>query len=100
MSKDRIRAHEREKELIWKESPDSKIYDSDGVTPIHNVDVLIHIPAKGLQLEALFQAEELLRQAGIYFDTGYGRGGRDWNFDYSPKGAYVKFIKHVKKDVE
>lgn len=82
-----------EKEIIWEQPPDSGIYDPCGYIPVHNADVLIHIPAKGLQLEALFQAESFLRQAGVSFDTGYGCGGRDWNFDWSLKGAYVKLRK-------
>ncbi len=91
----REESKQREKELIWEQPPDSGIYDPCGRIPVHNVDVLIHIPAKGLELEALFQAETLLGQAGLSFDTGYGHGGRDWNFDWSLKGAYVKFRKHV-----
>ena len=82
-----------EKELIWEQTPDSGIYDPCNTKPIHNAHVHIHIPAKGLQLEALFQAEKLLRQAGLSFDTGYGCGGRDWEWDWSLKGAYVKLRK-------
>ena len=82
-----------EKELIWEQPPDSGIYDPCNTKPIHNAHVHIHIPAKGLQLEAVFQAESLLRKAGVRFDTGYGCGGRDWEFDWSLKGAYVKLRK-------
>ena len=84
-----------EKELIWSEPPESGIYDPCNTKPVHNAHVHIHIPAKGLQLEALFQAEALLRQAGVSFDTGYGCGGRDWEFDWSLKGAYVKLRKQL-----
>jgi len=84
-----------EKELIWSEPPESGIYDPCNTKPVHNAHVHIHIPAKGLQLEALFQAEALLRQAGVSFDTGYGCGGRDWEFDWSLKGAYVKLGKQL-----
>ena len=41
------------------------------------------------QLEHLFRAEKELRKAGVDFDTGYGCGCRDWEFDWSLKGAKV-----------
>jgi len=82
-----------EKKIIWSEPSDSGIYNPCNRKPTHNAHVHIHIPAKGLQLEALFQAETLLRQAGVSFDTGYGCGGRDWEWDWSLKGAYVKLRK-------
>ena len=51
------------------------------------------------QLEHLFKAEEELRKAGVSFDTGYdmGAGARDWEFDWSLKGAEVLF-KRFKED--
>lgn len=83
-----------EKGLIYKESlkDDSELFICNE-EPTHDVHVHITIPATGLQLEALFQAEELLLKAGVTFDTGYGCGGRDWEFDWSLKGAYVKLRK-------
>lgn len=58
--------------------------------PIHNCHVHISIPAKGLQLQAILEAEKLLRKAGVFFDTGYGNGCRDWEFDWSLRGAFVE----------
>lgn len=39
------------------------------------------------QLDKLFQAEQLLLDIGVHFDTGYGGGGRDWELDWSLSGA-------------
>ena len=43
------------------------------------------------QKEHLFKAEEELSKAGVSFDTGYSFGDktRDWEFDWSLKGAEV-----------
>ena len=41
-------------------------------------------------LKKLFQAEDLLREIGIEFDTSYGFGKRDWELDRSLKGATTK----------
>lgn len=43
------------------------------------------------QLDHLFKAQAELRKAGISFDTGSGGGTRDWEFDWSLKGAEVFF---------
>ena len=45
------------------------------------------------QLRHLFKAEKQLRKAEITFDTGYGCGQsrRDWEFDWSLKGAEVYY---------
>jgi len=63
--------------------------------PVHNVDVHISIPAKGENLSKIFKAERLLAEAGISFDTGYGSGCRDWEFDWSLKGAHVKLRREL-----
>ena len=44
------------------------------------------------QMEHLHKAEKELSKAGITFDTGYdfGEKRRDWEFDWSLKGARVK----------
>lgn len=44
------------------------------------------------QLEHLFKAESELLNAGIEFDTGYDFGNkrRDWEFDWSLRGASVR----------
>lgn len=31
----------------------------------------------------IYKAERLLKEAGIQFDSGQGREGRDWEFDWS-----------------
>ena len=43
------------------------------------------------QLEHLHKAEAELLKAGVSFDTGYdvGENIRDWEFDWSLKGAKV-----------
>ena len=45
------------------------------------------------QQDALWEAEKQLRKAGIGFDTGGGFGGRDWRFDWSLRGLYVKCVE-------
>ena len=49
-----------------------------------------------VQMEALFNAERELSKAGLSFDTGYdfGEKRRDWEFDWSLKGAKVFCKKH------
>ena len=42
------------------------------------------------QREKIYQAEMLLREAGISFDTGSGGGNRDWELDWSLSGATLK----------
>lgn len=39
------------------------------------------------QREAIWQAGSLLHDAGLHFDTGFGEGCRDWEFDWSLSGA-------------
>lgn len=41
------------------------------------------------QAEALTQAEDALRRAGVTFDTGQGMGRRDWFLDWSLKGPVL-----------
>ena len=41
------------------------------------------------QQEAVWQASALLRQAGLWFDTGFGCGQRDWELDWSLSGAFL-----------
>jgi len=79
----------REQGLIREQSDNPALWESCG-EPVHDVDVHITIPVKGPDLEKVFQAEKLLFEAGVVFDTGYGDGCRDWEFDWSLRGAYVK----------
>lgn len=60
-------------------------------------DVVLQIPIKSVkQLQLVRQAEELLLQAGVAFDTGTGFGNRDWMLDFSLRGA--KVIARRKED--
>jgi len=68
-------------------------------------EVRIEIPIKSEeQREKIFEAEKLLREAGIDFDTGYDlvENRRDWEFDWSLEGAkvYFKKFKESQKDKE
>ena len=57
-------------------------------------EVLIRIPiTSDEQLKHIFKAGEELTKAGVTFDTGCGCGNRDWEFDWSLKGAEVLFKK-------
>jgi len=58
-------------------------------------EVRIEIPMKGKNMDDLFKAEGVLRKLGISFDTGFAiqEERRDWEFDYSLKGAKVIFKK-------
>ena len=38
----------------------------------------------------VYQAEILLREAGVNFDAGSGHGYRDWELDWSLSGAYLQ----------
>lgn len=61
---------------------------------LKEAEVLIQIPITSKeQLEHLFKAGEELNKAGVTFDTGCGCGMRDWEFDWSLKGAKVLFKK-------
>jgi hypothetical protein len=69
--------------------------------PLDNeVEVGIHFDISSMSkehLDKLFQAERLLRELGISFDTGAGGGERDWEWDWSLHGpVHVTFRKMVK----
>ncbi len=62
------------------------------------VEVTIQIPTAEMseeQRKHFFEAEKHLFEAGISFDTGMDLGSRvrDWEFDWSLKGAQVMFHK-------
>ena len=48
--------------------------------------------------EKLFKAERLLSEIGVTFDTGAGCGCRDWELDWSLKGA--RLMAHVRPEIE
>ncbi len=61
-------------------------------------EVLIQIPTAEMSEEQhshLREAEKHLSEAGVSFDTGMDLGSRirDWEFDWSLKGAKVLFKK-------
>ena len=64
-------------------------------------EVRIEIPMKGKDMNKLFEAEKLLRALGVNFDTGFAipEQRRDWQFDWSLKGAKVIF-KRMKNGEE
>lgn len=49
-------------------------------------------------LKHLFKAEGELRKVGIHFDTGCGCGYRDWELDWSLKGAELRNPREVEED--
>lgn len=50
-----------------------------------------------LRTNPVTEAENLLRRAGLKFDTGTGFGGRDWEFDWSLSGpVHVTFRSRAK----
>lgn len=50
------------------------------------------------QLDRLFLIEDLLRKLDISFDTGYGDGKRDWEWDFSLKGPVKVYFKKFKDE--
>ena len=42
------------------------------------------------QRRKVYEAEMLLREAGVHFDNGSGEGSRDWELDWSLSGALVE----------
>ena len=65
---------------------------------VHDVDVRIQFPVDGDKLDLLSRAMGLMREAGIGFDSGYDGVCLNWEFDWSLKGAYVKFRRTVDDD--
>lgn len=86
---------ERERGLILQQPPE---FFECKTIPVHDVDVYISIPAKGQALAKVFEAEGLLSQAGVTFDTGYGGGCRDWSFGLGLRGAYVTKHKDLSEN--
>jgi len=48
--------------------------------------------------DKLFRIEKLLHEIGIRFDTGFGCGGRDWEWDWSLKGPVKVLFKRYTKE--
>jgi len=68
-------------------------------------EVGIHFDMTGMtheQREKLWQAQMLLHEIGIGFDTGAGGGQRDWEWDWSLCGpvkvTFRCFTKHDRKN--
>jgi len=87
----------KEQDII-REMEDPEFFQQKCGKPTHNVHVHISIPASGIDLQKIFQAEQLLHEAGVSFDTGYGGGQRDWEFDWSLRGAFVKLRKVLSEE--
>ena len=63
---------------------------------MQEAEVVIQIPTAEMSEEQknhLFEAEKHLSEAGVTFDSGMDMGSRvrDWEFDWSLKGATVLF---------
>lgn len=50
------------------------------------------------QIEKLWQAETLLHEIGVSFDTGAGCGQRDWEWDWSLSGPVKVTFRRLTKD--
>ena len=62
---------------------------------MERAEVLIRFPnLTDDQRKHLHSAERELIKAGVSFDTGFGCDGRDWEFDWSLKGAEV-YLKRI-----
>jgi len=59
--------------------------------------VLLFLVQKKKKLELIFEIEEKMRELGIIFDSGYGRGCRDWEFDWSLQGKHFIFDEKEQK---
>ncbi|MCK4528241.1 hypothetical protein KAW18_12790 [candidate division WOR-3 bacterium] len=64
----------------------------DGYPGLH-----ITIPVPKEKLELMFELERVMRELGIVFDSGYGEGCRDWEFDWSCILYSMKKTRNMKK---
>ena len=64
----------------------------DGYPKLH-----ISIPVPKEKLEQIFELEKLMAEFGIVFDSGYGEGCRDWEFDWSLQGNHFIYNKEKRK---
>jgi len=94
---DREKAVEKERELIREtlQSGEHGFLSSDAEPLRSDCEVKFTIPCTPETLEFVLQAEENLRKAGVWFDTGLGDKGRDWFLDWSLDGATVHFGKKL-----
>jgi len=67
----------------------------DGYPGLH-----ITIPVPKEKLNLIFKIEKLLSELGLSFDSGYGEGCRDWEFDWSLKGKHFIYDEEKKKYIE
>ena len=44
------------------------------------------------QRQKVWQAEALLKEAGLQFDSGVGGGEMEWEFDWSLRGAFLHVV--------
>jgi hypothetical protein len=75
---------------------------SDSKLPKDNeVEVGIHFDMSVMtkeQINKLFQAQKLLNEIGITFDTGADGKQRDWEWDWSLKGPVHVSFRRMSKD--
>lgn len=57
-----------------------------GCDPKYRVGIHFNLNDPKVDIKKLFQIQDLLKEMGITFDTGAGRGERDWFLDYSLDG--------------
>lgn len=67
----------------------------DGYPSLH-----ITVPVPEEKLELIFKIEKLLSELGLTFDSGYGEGCRDWEFDWSLHGKHFIWDEKKNKNIE
>jgi len=85
---DRSEAEEIELEFEWDKETQFPFLKNER-DKNREVEVSVHFDMSQLGddgMEKLFEAERLLGEIGITFDTGVGGGSRDWEWDWSLSG--------------
>ena len=78
--------------LNWVEEQKDNLY-APASHPRPNGWARLHIDMTLMQEEQrrkVYEAEMLLREAGVSFDNGSGSGFRDWELDWSLEGAIIE----------
>ena len=92
MSKEKIhpdffKTNKKEVEYRWRRNDAVDNYPS----------LCITIPCPEEKLELILEIEKKMAELGIVFDSGYGRGCRDWEFDWSLQGKHFIFDEKEQK---
>lgn len=67
--------------------------------PMREAEVSIRFsPRSRRQVKHLYGAAGELSKAGVFFDTGVGAKGNDWEFDWSLRGAKV-FLRRYRDNL-